>query len=161
VKGKSTLEQLHATLPLGPGSLDAKLDAASGKFGAQLKLPKSDVDFRVLGFIPASATVKLAQVGAIDGTLTGGAVKATAQVDVQLAKVRVFGFPILASSSCHTVKPADVPHASAPGFDPLKGGKLTATYSIPRFTGCGFLTGLITGITSGPGNKLEVTLTKK
>ncbi|WP_143264097.1 hypothetical protein [Amycolatopsis kentuckyensis] len=161
MQGKSVLKQLHATLPLGPGTLDAKLDAASGKFGAQLALPKSDVDFRVLGFIPASATVKLNQVGAITGTLTAGAVKANAQIDVQLTKVRVFGFPILSSKSCHTVKPADVPLVSAPGFDPLKGGKLTATYGIPQFTGCGFLTGLITGITSGPGNKLDVTLTKK
>jgi hypothetical protein len=161
LRGKSVLKQLHATLPLGPGTLNAKLDAASGKFGAQLALPKSDVHFRVLGFIPASATVKLGQVGAITGTLTAGAVKATAQIDVQLTKVRVFGFPILSSKSCHTVKPADVPLVSAPGFDPLKGGKLTATYGIPQFTGCGFLTGLITGLTSGPGNKLDVTLTKK
>ncbi|EOD68306.1 hypothetical protein [Amycolatopsis vancoresmycina] len=119
------------------------------------------MNFRVLGFIPASATVKLVQAGAINGTLTAGSVKANAQVDVQLTKVRVFGFPILSSKSCHTVKPADVPLTSAPGFDPLKGGKLTATYGIPPFTGCGFLTGLITGITSGPGNKLDVTLTKK
>ncbi|MFF1614721.1 DUF6801 domain-containing protein [Amycolatopsis sp. NPDC058278] len=161
VQGKSVLKQLHATLPLGPGTLDAKLDAASGKFGARLALPKSDVHFHVFGFIPASATVKLDQAGAINGTLTAGAVKANAQVDVQLTKVRVFGFLILSSKSCHTVKPADVPLTSEPGFDPLKGGKLTATYDIPRFTGCGFLTGLITGITSGPGNTLDITLAKK
>jgi hypothetical protein len=161
VRGRSVLKQLHATLPLGPGTLDAKLDTASGRFGARLALPKSSVDFRIFGFIPASATVKLDQVGTISGTLTAGAVQANAHVDVHLTKVRVFGFPILASNSCHTVKPADVPLASAPGFDPLKGGRLTATYGIPRFTGCGFLTGLITGLTSGPGNKLDVTLTKK
>ncbi|HEY3470912.1 MAG TPA: 5'-nucleotidase, partial [Amycolatopsis sp.] len=112
-------------------------------------------------FIPASATVQLDQVGSIDGTLTGGAVKANAKVDIHLTTVRVFGFPILCSTSCHTTKPADIPLVSAPGFDPLKGGTLTATYAIPRFSGCGFLTGLISAITSGPGNKLEVTLTKK
>ncbi|GAA4524666.1 hypothetical protein GCM10023192_04070 [Amycolatopsis samaneae] len=160
VKGRTQLERLGATLPLGPGEFAAKLDA-SGRFTGRLSLPQSQLRFRLFGLFPASATVRFAQLGDVTGTLAGGSAKATAKIDVRLPSVRVFGFPILTSTACHTGEPVTVPLTSSPGFDPLKGGKLTAEYTLPGFRGCGFLTPLISLLASGDGNTLEAHLTKK
>ncbi|MEC3982840.1 5'-nucleotidase, partial [Amycolatopsis sp. H20-H5] len=161
IPGKTLIKGLNATLPLGPGTLKAKLDAQSGKFDAQLSLPKSKLSFRLLGLLPATADVRLDPVSDVSGTLQSGAVKASSKIDVQLSDLRIFGLPVPVSHACHTAKPAQVDLASAPGFDPLKGGKLTGKYTLPSFADCGLFTPLISGLASGPGNTIEVNLARK
>jgi hypothetical protein len=48
--------------------------------------------------------------------------------------------------------------ASLPGFNPLKGGKLAGTYTIPPFANCGLATALLNATVPGPGNTITLKL---
>ncbi|RAY13399.1 hypothetical protein DPM19_20230 [Actinomadura craniellae] len=73
----------------------------------------------------------------------------------------MFGLGIAGGEKCQTVTPADITLKSGAGFDPLGGGTLSGKYALPGLKGCGFLGGLVSLLTSGPGNTLSVKLTPK
>ncbi|WP_436497852.1 DUF6801 domain-containing protein [Actinokineospora sp. HUAS TT18] len=160
VNGKTFIKKLHATAKLGPGTFDAKADLTKGTFAGDLILPGTKVNFALFGFLPATATVKIVPDGQVTGTIAAnGAVTATAKVGIVLTDVRVFGLPIAGSPSCKSATSIDL--TSAPGFTPVAGGKLSGTYAIPPFSNCGPFTSVINSLAAGPGNTLEITLTKK
>ncbi|GAB3501858.1 hypothetical protein GCM10027521_55770 [Amycolatopsis cihanbeyliensis] len=148
-------------LSLDNGGLEAKLDTASGNFEGDLTLPKSKLRFKLFGLLPASAKVVLDDIGGTNGTVRDGKVTANSQVSIKLVDVRMLGLPLLYSNSCQTVAPADVDVESGSNFDPLTGGTLTGEYTIPEFSGCGFITGFINGMVPGPGNTLELNIDRR
>lgn len=64
----------------------------------------------------------------------------------------------LVTSSCRTEVPAEVNLASETGFNPIKGGKLSGTYTIPKFEHCLLATPLINLVIPGEGNTVTLTL---
>jgi chitodextrinase len=140
------------------GGIDAALDLTTGAFEADLVLNPSSGRFKAFGFVPVQAKVEFVQAGKTTGTLTAGSLRATSAVTVKLPRVSVLGIPVSAGPNCRTRTPAQIPLESGPGFDPLAGGTLTGTYALPALTGCSPLNGLISGLTAGPGNTIEVRL---
>lgn len=80
---------------------------------------------------------------------------------VKLPQINVFGFPIGGGVNCQTVSPADINLKSGANFDPLAGGKLTGTYTLPALKDCGGFNDFIGAFTAGPGNTIDLTLTPK
>ncbi|MFC5287376.1 fibronectin type III domain-containing protein [Actinokineospora guangxiensis] len=160
LKGKSTIKAANGTVSLA-GGIDADLDLATGGFTADLALNPTSGRFRVFGFIPASAKIQFVAVERTTGSLAGGVLTSTSTVTIKLPQVSILGFPIAQSPQCQTKDPATIPLRSKPNFDPLAGGTLTGTYTIPALRGCGVLTSLISALTTGPGNTIEASLTPR
>ncbi|MGW5054240.1 fibronectin type III domain-containing protein [Actinokineospora sp. NPDC004072] len=158
--GKTKIKAANGTVALA-GGIDAELDLATGAFEADLGLNPTSGNFRIFGFIPVSAKIEFAQAGRTTGSLAGGVLKSTSKVIVKMPRVAVVGFPISTSPSCQTKSPATIPLQSKPNFDPLSGGTLTGTYTLPALQGCGVLNSLISALTAGPGNTIEVALTPR
>jgi hypothetical protein len=158
-KGTSTIKKLNASLPLGPGKLVVDLDGATGNFKSTITLPPSQGNFKIFGIFPTTATVSMTEVAETIGTLTDGVVDADAKINIQLSDVKAIGFiPLLVGDKCKSKTPAAIHLHSAPDFNPLEGGDLLATYTIPEFANCGLSTGILNGLIPGPDNALSLTL---
>ncbi|MFE9747424.1 fibronectin type III domain-containing protein [Saccharothrix saharensis] len=155
--GNTKIKAANGTVAL-TGGIDAALDLSTGAFEADLTLNPTSGRFRAFGFVPVKAKIEFAQAARTTGTLAGGVLKSTSSVTVKLPHVSVLGIPVSTSADCRTRTPASIPLESEPGFDPLAGGTATGVYTLPALTGCGPLTGLISGLTSGPGNTIQVAL---
>jgi hypothetical protein len=159
VDGSTTIAKLDSDLPLGPGTLAAELDLLSGDFTADLDLPRSTGSFTLFNLLPAKATVELTQQGRTTGTLADGTVTARSSVVIGLTDVRVLGVPVVTPTHrCRTTTPADIGLTSGPGFDPIAGGTLSGTYTIPRFESCGLVTPVVNSSIPGPGNTIDLTI---
>lgn len=161
LSGSSFIKAANGTVPLS-GGIDAALDLATGKYEADLLLKPTTGHFRIFGFIPTTARIAFEPQGKTTGSLTNdGKLTTHSAVTIKLPRVSVFGFPISTSSSCKTATPAEIDLASSSAFDPVTGGPLAGTYTIPKLTGCGTYTNLISAFTAGPGNTAKIKLTAK
>ncbi|MBP2330560.1 chitodextrinase [Kibdelosporangium banguiense] len=158
--GSSFIKAANGTANLA-GAIDAELDLATGNYTADLTLNPTTGEFKILGFLPATAKIEFEQAGKTTGSLTGGVLTASSKVTVKLPQISVFGFPISQSADCKTATPSDINLTSGPNFDPLAGGKLTGEYTLAALKGCGFLNDIISALTAGPGNTIQITLTPK
>ncbi|MFJ6673064.1 fibronectin type III domain-containing protein [Actinosynnema sp. NPDC091369] len=158
--GTTKIKAANGTVAL-TGGIAAALDLSTGAFQADLTLNPTTGQFRVFGFVPVKARIEFVQAAKTTGTLAGGVLKSTSSVTVKLPHVSVLGIPVSTSADCRTRTPASIPLESRPGFDPLAGGTATGVYTLPALTGCGPLTGLISGLTSGPGNTIQVALSPR
>ncbi|CAL9529529.1 hypothetical protein SUDANB95_03972 [Actinosynnema sp. ALI-1.44] len=162
VTGVSGIKKLGSDLKLGPGTLKTEVDLLGGTFAGDLALPDAPGEFKLFGFMPTKATVRLIPQGRTVGTIAAGAVTANAKVTVKLTDVRVLGIQVVRpTDACHTVTPSSIDLVSQPGFDPLAGGRLAGTYAIDRFQRCGLVTAIVNGTIPGPGNTLDLTIAKK
>ncbi|GAA0252736.1 hypothetical protein GCM10010492_61620 [Saccharothrix mutabilis subsp. mutabilis] len=158
--GSTKIKAANGTVQL-TGGIDAGLDLATGKFDADLVLNPTTGNFKIFGFLPVTAKIQFVQAAKTTGTLSGGVLSSTSSVTVKLPRVTVMGIPVSTSPNCQTKTPASIPLQSKPGFDPLAGGTLAGTYTLPELQGCGQLNALISALTAGPGNTIEVKLTPK
>lgn len=158
--GSTHLEGTGSDLALGPGVLEVTADLRAGTLLANTKLPPAPGSFKMLGAIPVSVTTEFIEteptVGTID--LKTGAVKSTTKLTLRLKDLKVAGIPTPVGSSCQTEVPAELNLASEPGFNALKGGTLSGTYTIPKFEHCLLVTPLINLIIPGEGNRVSLTL---
>ncbi|WP_424187342.1 DUF6801 domain-containing protein [Actinokineospora sp. G85] len=151
----------HAALDLRlslTGRADAELDVASGLSAVELELHDTSVRTRMFGLIPVEAVVAF-DTGGTTATLSQDGLAVSTRVSVVLPSITLFGYPVSSGSSCRTSVPADIALHSDGAFDPLKGGSMSGTYTIPALAGCGDLTKALTAMASGPGNTLDLTLT--
>ncbi|MEV6400058.1 hypothetical protein AB0M39_35595 [Streptomyces sp. NPDC051907] len=160
LSGVTHLQGTGSDLALGPGVLEATADLKAGTMSALTKLPPAPGSFKMLGAIPVSVTTEFIEpeptIGTID--LKTGAVKSTTKLTLRLKDLRVAGIPTLVGSRCQTEVPAVLELASEPGFNPIKGGKLSGTYTIPKFEHCLLATPLINLVIPGAGNTVTLTL---
>jgi hypothetical protein len=140
------------------------------------KYPPATGSFFAFGFIPATGTMQLTQLGLADvyswskrtqipgqpGEYEGlTTVKVT--LSAQILDAKVNGVTVPVGPGCRTAVPIDaVFTASYSGPDKYsinKGGPLMGTVTIPPFSGCGTtedLDPILTGLISGPGNYVRL-----
>lgn len=160
INGVSHINSNDSDLPLGPGSLKATVNLDSGALTASVSLPPATGNFKELGFIPVTATVELTEAEPTTGTLNlnTGAMQSTSHMNLRLTSLTIAGLPAPVGRRCQTVRPAEIPLASQPGFSVLRGGVVSGTYTIPPFEHCLLNTGLINLTIPGPDNTLTLTL---
>jgi len=159
VNGSTFINKVNSTVTLGPGKLVATANLTTLALTANLSLPPATGTFTEFGFIPVTATTRLIQDGKVTGKLspTGNSVTTTATETLQLTALNIGGLPVPVGNACET-SPTRITVASQPGFNVLKGGTLTGTYTIPPFAHCGLATVLINLTLPGPGNTISLTL---
>ncbi|WP_170177687.1 fibronectin type III domain-containing protein [Thermomonospora umbrina] len=153
--GSSSIKAANGTVPLS-GSIAGKL--TGGDYTGALKLNNTKGNFRIMGFIPTTADITFTQNGQTTGTLSGTTLTSNSKMVVGLKSVKVFGIQIGGGDSCKTTSPVDIKLKST-NFSLAGGGDLAGTYTLPSVSGCGLLTPLISGMTAGPGNTVNVKAT--
>lgn len=157
--GTTHLAGTDSDLELGPGTLESSVDLSTGALTANTKLPPATGSFKTLDLIPATATTEFIETeptaGSIDNT---GEVKTVSKLTLRITELKVAGLPIWVGDRCQTEVPAELALTSEPGFNPLKGGTLSGTYTIPDFEHCLLATPVINAIIPGEGNTISLDL---
>jgi hypothetical protein len=126
------------------------------------------------GFQPTFATMTTTQVGTmiVETWQHAGVPKATVtgQENIALSDVTVncvpangtcvgSGAPLDVGPNCRTSKPVAINLSGVPPYQPLIGGPLEGTLTIPKFTGCGVtenLDPLLNAPLSGSGDLIRI-----
>jgi hypothetical protein len=165
VHGSTHLKAPNTNVSLGPGKLAVTLNLSSGALTASLSLPAATVSISPAPLIKITATTEFIEVGATTGkvNVNTGAVTTTSKITLKITSLSVDGVPQFVGNSCQSATPAVIKLTSQKGFNPLLGGKLAGTYTVPPFANCGFfglLTPLINPLIAGPGNTITFILGK-
>lgn len=162
--GTSYIAKTKSTLQLPATKLTTKLDIDTFDFTGTLPLKPTKADFKVLGFVPVSATVSFVPVGQVKGNIALdeaiASVKSTASYTIKLTDVKVAGIGANVGAKCQTVAPAVINADTRPGegFDLEKGGTLVGTYTLGKFANCGLTTEIINALIPGPGNTVTINV---
>lgn len=136
---------VSAALDLKPATMTVDLPVIPGK----LSIPSV-----------ATATMQIEPVGDATGNYNSGNIDVTQKFNVHITKLAPLniGFINLVPKTCKTSTPASMHLVGKMGglFDPFT---LKSSYTLPSFSGCGLLDGLITQLTSGSGNTVSATFT--
>jgi hypothetical protein len=140
------------------------------------KYPAAPGSFYAFGFVPATGTMQLTQIGLAEvhqwsrpTQIPGqpgeyeGLTTIKVKLSAQVLEAAVNGVSVPVGSNCRSAVPIDaVFTASFSGPDKYsitKGGPLMGTVTIPPFSGCGTtedLDPILTGLISGPGNYVRL-----
>ncbi len=160
LKGSTTLKTLtKGTLPL-TGSIAADLKLATGAFTADLVLNETSGRLVAGGFLPVTAKVGFVPSGKTTGTLVDGVLKTNSKVRIKVKEVKLFGaIPLAGGNNCQTKNLSDISLKSTQAeFKPISGGPIAGTYKISDLNGCGGLNGLVSPLTAGGGNTINLNL---
>jgi hypothetical protein len=148
-------------LPSG-STLSAEADASTGKLVTPLSIPPITQTMDVLG-IPVTVSGALTPTGPATGTFAfseyGNEVSESAEGKanelVKGVKIGLLNLPI----GCKTVEPINLPLTIKEPTNELAIGNFAfkAEVTVPPFGECGLLGPVLTALTSGPGNTVEIT----
>ncbi|MAL99106.1 MAG: hypothetical protein CL583_11750 [Alteromonadaceae bacterium] len=167
VQGASTIAASGRTMALS-GSIEPRLDLATGIFGGDLRIDNSQLRVpvsRLFRSVEATAKVEFEQTRESSGMLANGVLTLEASMHIKVPKVTVafFGFPVMigGGEACRTIDPVTISMQSPEGesFSPLRGGIITGEYYLPPLENCGALTSLLNKTMAGYGNTIQLGLT--
>jgi hypothetical protein len=159
--GSTHIAGVNDDLNLGPGTLAAQLDLATGAATASITLPPAPGDFNAIGIIPVSVTTTFVEEGQSTAIIdqNTGATEARSKVTIKLSNMKIAGIPTPVGSHCQTKTPVDLTLNSGADWGVLTGGTFTGTYTIPDFENCLLATPLINLLIPGPNNTITLKLT--
>lgn len=161
VKTTTTLKKLGETVKLPNGTLDAKIDTATGAMTGTLALPKASQKISLPRLPLAEVTVAFDQAAPITGKvdLAEGTARAKASFVVRIVSIRPVHSPAinLVKGKCTTTKPVA---ASLNGpINPGGVSTFASTYTMPAFKKCGpKASGVINSLLAGGKNKMTIKL---
>jgi hypothetical protein len=153
---------VDTTVEIPTGSLTGSVDLGTGELDTSLDLPAATFSYNAVGFLPMTITFEVQEVepgvtGTVDlDTMT---MEVESNFDVVLTSVSAFGFFELLDpdETCKTTTPSNAPMSGTLELAEGITAELEGEYEIAPLEGCGFMGGIISGFTAGPGNTLEVT----
>jgi hypothetical protein len=151
------------------GLIKSEIDITQGNFTGDLDLNPTSGSFEIIkgwSRYQATANIEFEAVGGVTGTLVDGVLTATSKAYVKLPKVTktvfgLFNWKIGGGDECRTKEPVEFTISSADGsvFNPLLGGEVVGSYTMPELENCGALTSILSGKLAGPGNTISLELT--
>lgn len=157
VDGFATLK----TLAKGRFAVRGKAALSVGTLGdlaATFQLADSSARLVASGFLPVTARFAFVQVGTATGQREpSGLFSLDAKFRMKVKEVKLFGaIPLAGGNSCQTKQVSTVKFASTGGFSPL-GFSMLSTFALSDLNGCGVLNGLVSPLTAGGGNTLDLS----
>jgi hypothetical protein len=144
------------------GTIDAVMDLSTKAYTADLVLKPTTGKMTAMGIFAMDVAMSFQQVGKTTGTLSNGILISHSKMYVQFDYFKIYGFYSLGGGpDCKTETPIDVTLQSAPDkfFNPLQGGAITGTFTLPALVNCGYVTGVISSFAQGAGNTISMNLT--
>jgi hypothetical protein len=139
-------------------------------YDGQRQFPPAQATFLAFGFVPATATMHLMEVGTVNIVTVGPAIPSechqdcatvttvSSRVFLRVDDVKINGVPLNVGPQCQT-PPFNVivngSNATTPPYNFTTGGPLLGTVTIPQFSGCGVgenIDPIFNASISGPGN---------
>jgi hypothetical protein len=159
--GEAFIASAVGTVPIN-GSIAANFDLAAGTHRSTLTLQPTQGKFKVAGLLNTTAKIEFVQLGDTTGSLVDGKLTAHAEMTIKLKNIVVLGvLPVGGGANCQTSTPVTIDLASPADqpFDPLRGGALSGTFTMPKLSSCGILGSVINIFVAGPDNTIDVQLT--
>ncbi|MBJ7472309.1 MAG: fibronectin type III domain-containing protein, partial [Solirubrobacteraceae bacterium] len=165
LKGSTSIKTLtKGNLPLA-GSLDnVNLLLATGQLSGDLTLADTQGRLTALGFLPVTAKIGFVPSGKTTGTINDGVLSTKSFIRIKVKEVKLFGaIPLAGGNNCQTKSLSEINlQSTQPEFNPYQGGgPIAGTYRISDLNGCGVLNGLVSPLTAGGGNTINLNLTPK
>lgn len=159
LSGTATMKTLvQGNLPL-KGGIVADMTVIDGKYVADLTLNPTTGRLNALGLLPVTARVGFVPAAKTTGDLTDGVLTANAKLRIKLLDVKLFGaIPLAGGNNCQTKQISNITLKSGPNFDPVVGGAISGSFALSELNNCGLLTGIVSPITAGGGNRINATL---
>ena len=159
VNASTHIKSLNMDVVVPTGSFDGTVDLATGDLVGNLTLPPASKSISLFGLPIASTTFAMSQAEPITGhvDLATMTVTVDASFNFAIKKAALSFLPWLnlVGNSCRGTSPINV---SMTGPISLTGASsFTASYTLPKLTGCGFLTPILNLIIPGPGNTFTTT----
>ena len=131
---------------------------------ADLSLPPSQANISLVsGLFKIKATVKVVPLGPATGTLADATLTTHAKANMEISNIwvgllaPVIPLPTI-PGSCKTKTPIEL-NLVAKDIDIFSPITVSADYTIPEFTNCWIADIALGAMVSGPGNKINLTLT--
>lgn len=160
VSGTATLRTgLRGTAQLTGALEGVAPDVTSGAVSADLSLNRTTANLTAYGWLPVRAQIDLVPTSKATGALQGTNLALTTNLQVKFPKVTLFGMELGGGATCQSKMVSELKLASTAPFTSASGGPVTGTFAIGDLTGCGALTGLLSGLAAGGGNAIALTLT--
>lgn len=156
--GSTHLARPNVTAAVPTSHVEADLDLGTGQLTGTAQIPDLTVSLNVLG-LRITAVTRLVPVGGLTGTLSGTTLTSTTTFSLRILKLYPTGNPRLnlVTPGCQTVRATSATLTNTTPIN-LFDITLAGSYTIPRFTHCGLLTGVINLTLAGPGNTLTLHL---
>jgi len=159
VNASTTLKSLGLSVTVPPGSFVGQVDLTTGAITGNLALPAASKTISFAGLPLATATFAMKETGPITGhvdlatqTVT---VNSSFSFSITSATLALAPHLNLVGNSCRGSSPISV---NLSGPVSLTGAStFSATYTLPKLTGCGLLTPILNLVIPGPGNTFTAT----
>jgi hypothetical protein len=160
VNASTHLKSLNMDVVVPQGTFDGQVNLTTGDLTGSLTLPKATQTIKLFGLPIASATFSMAAAGPITGhvDLATNTVTVNSSFTFNIDKAALSLLPSLnlVGNNCHGATPISV-NMSGP-VNLTGSSTFSATYTIPKFAGCGLLvTPILNLIIPGPGNTFTAT----
>lgn len=163
IDGSTHVKAANSDLALS-GAIDATLDLSTGDFMADLSLDPTSGTVNV-GPLQAKVNATFEQAEQTTGRYDNGTLTADSSVYINVprvtAKILFFRIPVAGGPHCRTSEPVDISLQSQGDFQPLGGGDVAGTYTLPPLKHCGPLTGLLNQLFAGPDNTINLNLSSQ
>ncbi|WP_328475180.1 hypothetical protein OHA21_17870 [Actinoplanes sp. NBC_00393] len=162
VTGTTHLAKPNVDVPVPTSSVQTQIDLETNTVTGSANLADLTAKLKLANLLGVTSTVKIVPVGGLTGTIDLGASKlsTTTTFTLQVVNVHADAAPKinLVKKGCRTAKPSTLTLNNTTPVDLFKPITMQGTYTIPRFTGCGALTPLLTLLLSGPNNTMTLNL---
>lgn len=159
--GQAGLKTLAMGIVPLTGSATTSVDKTTGATTGNVAIDPARGNLRALNLLPVKASFVFSEDGGATGTLASNTLALTTKQNIRLTNISVFGVNLVAGT-CHTSAPSTFALASTAGaFDPATGGVGRSVFSIAKFTDCGSLGVLVSGLAAGGGNAVALTFSPK
>ncbi len=157
--GTTHLAKPNVDVPISTFDLESDLDLGTGNLTATAQIPDLTATLNALGFLRVTAVTRLVPVGNLTGTLSGSTLTASSTFTIQILRLSPAGLPKvnLVPRGCRTARATTATLTNTTPIS-LTDMTLSGSFTIPRFTGCGLLTGAVNLTLPGAGNALTLHL---
>lgn len=153
---------INMDVAIPPGTFNGSVETDGGALTGDLDLPPATFTYNFFFLLPTEVTFVVEPTAPVTGNadLSTGAVTATASFDVRLSSVKLLGLELLDPAlTCKTSSPTTARLTGTANLSTQPAVvELSGNYAIPNLTGCGFWELIVSGVTAGPTNSLNVTI---
>lgn len=160
-KATTTVKKMDQTTTT-TGKATSTVTPSTGALSSNLELKDFRAPVKLFGIPLSTAIIRQEAVGPAKGKLNGSTKQVTQsqQVNLRIVSISPFGGGHLnyVGNNCRTAEPTTI-KVSGTIKDIFSPVTLKGSYDIPKFSGCGLLTGVINQMVAGKDNPISLELT--
>lgn len=162
VTGTTHLAKPDVDVAVPSSVVTTVLDTDTGTLTGTADLADLTARLKLAHLLGVTSTVRIVPAGPLTGTfdLTADKLSTTTRFTLEVVDVHQDQLPKinLVKPGCRTAEVTSLTLTNTTPVDLFQPITMVGTYTIPKFTGCGLLTPLLSLLLSGPGNTMTLDL---